>query len=251
MRHIIISPDYGHLRDFIDTIPERMQHEGTTIYEARNLIKVMQAPDGTLLNVKRYHRPALPNNIVYSTGLRTPKGMRAYRYPTLLLSAGIDTPEPVAYIEDRHCGLLGMSYFISLQCPYPHRLYEVAQMDDAQSLPLARAFATFTAHMHDKGFMHKDYSPGNILWQKDDDGSYHFSLVDINRMYFGKVDMTEGCRNFRRLWGNKMFFEECAKTYAAARGMDEKKCVDLTLEARKKFWTSYLKRHDVEYEPDL
>ena len=107
----------------------------------------------------------------------------------------------------------------------PHRLREVAQTDNAQSLPPARDLATFTAHMHDKGILHKDYSPGNILWQRNDDGSCRFSLGDINRMHFGKVSMEEGCRNFRRLWGNKMFFEECAKTYAAARGMDEKKCV--------------------------
>lgn len=171
--------------------------------------------------------------------------------PSTLLASKRDTHAPVTCIEYRHRGLLGKPYFIILQCPYPHRLYEVAQTDNAQSLPLARDLATFTAHMHDKGILHKDYSPGNILWQRDDDGSCRFSLVDINRMHFGKVSMEEGCRNFRRLWGNKMFFEECAKTYAAARGMDEKKCVELTLKARKDFWTGYLKRHTVEYEPDL
>ena len=34
------------------------------------------------------------------------------------------TPEPVAYLEERHGGLLGLSFFISVQCPYAHRLYK-------------------------------------------------------------------------------------------------------------------------------
>ena len=44
----------------------------------------------------------------------------------------------------------------------------------------------YTAVMHEREVLHLDYSPGNILWDKDDEG-YHFTVVDINRMRFGKV----------------------------------------------------------------
>jgi len=54
--------------------------------------------------------------------------------------------------------------------------------------------------------MHRDYSPGNILFDKID-GEYHFMLVDINRMSFGKISIDMGCANFARLWGQKAFFE--------------------------------------------
>ena len=45
--------------------------------------------------------------------------------------------------------------------------------------------------------MHRDYSPGNILFDKID-GEYHFMLVDINRMSFGKISIDMGCANFAR-----------------------------------------------------
>lgn len=246
-----ISPKYSHLRDFIESLPSRFDSEGTIIYKARNLIKVIDAPDGMRLNVKRYHAPRFINALVYSWGIRKPKGERAFSYPTLLLNAGIETPEPVAYIEHRTMGILRESYFVSLQCPYPNRFYKLADAPEELYVPLAEAFARFTARIHEANMLHRDYSPGNILWQLDDDGTYHFSIVDINRMYFGSVPLKMGCRNFARLWGSRGFFETIAKAYAKARGMNERECVDETLKARLKFWRRYGRHHNVEFIKDL
>lgn len=251
MYSITLSPKYSHLRDFIESLPSRFAREGETIYKARNIIKVFDAPNGMRLNVKCYHAPRFINALVYSWGIRQPKGSRAFTYPTLLLRSGIETPEPVAYIERRTMGILRESYFISVQCPYPNRFYEVADDPKEVYLPLAKAFARFTAHIHNANMLHRDYSPGNILWQRDGDGTYHFSIVDINRMYFGKVSQKMGCRNFARLWGTRDFFETLAKAYAEARAMDEKACVDETLKARLKFWRRYGRHHNVEFIKDL
>ena len=103
MMSIRIADKYTHLKAFIESIPERMEHEGETIHNGRNLIKVMQTPDGLSVNVKRYHAPHFLNAIIYSTSLRTPKGQRAYEYPSILLSKGVETPEAVAYIECPPC----------------------------------------------------------------------------------------------------------------------------------------------------
>ena len=229
MMSIRIADKYAHLKAFIESIPERMEHEGETIHNGRNLIKVMQTPDGLTVNVKRYHAPHFLNAIIYSTSLRTPKGQRAYEYPSILLSKGVETPEAVAYIENRVMGILKESYFISLQCPY----------------------ARFTAHMHEEQLLHRDYSPGNILWQKDDKGEYHFSVVDINRMYFGEVTMKAGCANFARLWGSKKFFKRIAEIYAKERGLSYEDCLSYIMEQRKLFWTKYSKRHNISFELDL
>lgn len=245
-----ISPRYSHLRPFIESLPARMEHEGETIHNGRNLIKVFTAPDGLRLNVKRYHAPHFVNAIVYSTGMRTPKGRRAFDYPALLLKAGIETPEAVAYIEDRRMGLLRESYFISVQCPYPNRFYEVLDMDESQYVPLAEAFASFTARMHKARMMHRDYSPGNILWKRDSDGTFRFSVVDINRMYFGDVSLRRGCANFARMWGCKKFFDTIARTYARERDMDEEKCLTEVWNERMRFWRRYMRKHKVEM-PDL
>ena len=55
MRKIKINPKYEYLRDFIESIPDVFEQEGRVIYTGRNLIKVLTAPDGTQINIKRFH----------------------------------------------------------------------------------------------------------------------------------------------------------------------------------------------------
>ena len=101
---IVVNPTYEHLRKFIESVPDTFEREGRIIYSGRNLIKVMEV-DGIEINVKRYGIPALANRIVYSF-FRTPKGKRAFEYPQMLLQKGVETPAPIAYIEERKCGLI-------------------------------------------------------------------------------------------------------------------------------------------------
>ncbi len=248
---ITVNPKYEPLRAFLERIPTVFEHEGREIYNDRNVIKVLDTPNGTVLNVKRYCVPKGPNRLVYSLGIRKPKGQRAFRYPQRLLAAGIDTPEPVAYIEERRRGLLGFSFFISLQCSYEHTLKDVGNAEPGTYEALAEALGRFTASMHDKQLMHRDYSPGNVLYHVDADGHYHFSLVDINRMHFGSVDQRQGCLNFIRLWGPKRFFVLLVRAYAEARGFDSDACVAFALERRRQFWTRYGKKHRVMFNLEL
>lgn len=111
---IKINPKYEEMRSFIERIPDVFEKEGRVIYTGRNLIKVMEAPDGTIINVKRYHVPKGPNSLVYSLGIRKPKGERAFEYPMILEKKGIGTPAPIALIEERNAiGLLGYTYLIT------------------------------------------------------------------------------------------------------------------------------------------
>ena len=238
-----INKKYEHLRRWLEKLPEQFEQLGEVIYDKRNQLRVIEAPDGTLVNAKRYCVPRQPNRLVYSLGIRPPKGRRAFLYPTPLLERGIDTPEPIAYIEQRNrWGLLGESYFVSVQSPLSHTLYEFGDAQKGTYEEMARELGQFTALMHDREVLHLDYSPGNILWDKDDDG-YHFAVVDINRMRFGQVNMKDGCATFRRLWGPKRFIELIARSYAQSRGFDEDETVRLTMEARTAFWTRYQRRH--------
>lgn len=265
MRTIEINPRYEHLRSFVSQIPERMDTDGTYLYGGRrNLIKLFEAPDGTLLNVKRYKKPPFPANIVYSTGLRKPKGRRAFTYPAILLERGIETPEAVAYIEDRHMGFLRHSWFISIQCPFRHLLYEMGDATKDVYVPMARALAAYAAHMHQQGVLHLDFSPGNVLWDYEQPhdaptagavssatGVYHFSIVDINRMHFGAVTMPDGCRSFARLWGPKHFIELLVQEYARLRGFNAEESVAIAMAERRRFWTRYQQKHKVEFQLEL
>lgn len=251
-RSIEINPKYEHLRAFLEGIPETMEAEGTYIYGGRrNLIVKMTAPDGTTLNVKRFQQPNWLNRLVYSSGLRQPKGRRAFDYPSRLLAKGIETPESVAYIEDRNTiGLLLQSWFVSIQCPYAHLLYEMGDAAPAVYEPMAEALARFAAHMHANDVLHLDFSPGNILWDTKD-GQYVFSIVDINRMRFSAVSMSDGAKSFSRLWGPKRFIQLLVQAYARLRGFDPDACMAVTMEERARFWTHYQKKREMEFTLEL
>lgn len=242
---VLINPLYNHLADFINNIPERFEDQGKVIYSGRNLIKVMTL-DGVELNVKRYAIPAFVNKIAYSF-FRVPKGKRAFTYPQVLFERGFETPCPIAYVEERKFGLINYSYFISLQSSYSRNFYEFGNADVDQCKDVIVAFARYSAKLHEAGILHRDYSPGNILFEQID-GEYHFSLVDINRMNFGRVSIRQGCANFARLWGKKSFFELLAKEYAKARHADESFCKEHILACRKKFWKNFAKKHIVKYK---
>ena len=251
-RTIILKKEYNNIRNFIKLLPGVMDTEGTYIYGGRrNLIKKFTAPDGTVVNVKRYKIPQGMNKLVYSLGIRKPKGERAYEYATRLQQLGIPTPEAIAYIEQRHLGLLAESFLVTRQCPYTHLLYEMGNANKEQYMPMAKALARFAYDMHSKGVLHLDFSPGNVLWDYDGNGDFVFSIVDINRMHFGNISIKEGCRSFARLWGPKQFLIEIAHRYAEERNVEPDMCETLVLEYRKRFWKRYQKKREIEFELEL
>lgn len=242
---LILNPAYEHLRDYLTDIARHFEDEGEEIHQGRNRIRICRTA-GLQLNIKRYAIPAWPNRIIYSF-FRTPKGLRAFRYPQVLLEHGFETPVPVAYVEERRFGLIAHSYFVSLQCPYTRRFYEFGNTPADDCADVVTAFARFTARLHTCGIMHLDYSPGNILFDHVD-GYWHFSLVDTNRMYFGPVSVKRGCYNLARLWGQPDFFHLLADEYASARGADAARCRHWVMKAREKFWRRFSRRHRVKYD---
>lgn len=248
---MLVNPKYEHLRGWLEKLPEEFERLGEVIYDKRNQLRVIEAPDGTLVNAKRYCKTHAVNRVVYSLGIRQPKGRRAFLYPARLLERGIDTPEPIAYIERRHCGLLGLSYFVSVQSPLRYTLYELSHAQEGAYEEIAEAVGRFIAMMHEREVLHLDLSPGNILWDKDEQG-YHFAVVDINRMRFGKVSMEQGCSTLCRLWGPKRLTELVARSYARERGFDEEQAVTRTMQARTAYWTRYLHRgHTIDFPLEL
>ena len=245
---LLINPKYERVRPFLEHIDTYFT-EGRSLRESRNSLRVCQWED-LELNVKRFRQPSFFQRLVY-TFLRRPKGLRAYENPFRMHAAGVDSPEPVAYLERRKGGLIAESFFVSVQCPYTRRFYEFATAPlTPEVLLVARSFARLTARLHEAGILHLDYSPGNILFEVID-GEPHFSLVDTNRMRFGSVSVAEGCRNFARLWGQPPFFEAMADAYAEARHASPADCRQLMLSARRKFWKRYIRRHGAPFEMEL
>lgn len=231
---IVISPKYEYLRPWIESVPSIFARVGTVIYDARNQIRVMEY-NGLTINVKRFHCPAYPNRIIYST-IRIPKAVRAYENAERLLTIGVPTPEPIAYIL---CGnqLLAESYLLTIQSPLSRNFYEFRYHSVEGYESVIQQFACFSANLHRKGILHKDYSPGNILFDVAANGKAEFCLVDINRMEFDcEIDMPMACKNFCRLWGHRDFIDLLSVEYARARDWDATQVQQLITRYWEQFW---------------
>ena len=245
---VVLRPEYEYLRPFIVALPDRFCREGEVIYKGRNEIRVMES-HGMTLNVKQFGVPIFFNRVAYSF-FRSPKAQRAYEYALVLGEKQIPTPEPIAYIILKKNGLQEKSYFISRQVDYSRRFYEFGTNALEGNEDIVRALARFTTNMHEAEVYHRDYSPGNILFDRVD-GGVAFCVVDINRMRFGKVSVEKGCANFARLWGQQPFFRLLAGEYARCRHADPDRCVKWVFHYREKFWKRYRKRHTVMFDLDL
>jgi len=59
-------------------------------------------------------------------------------------------------------------------------------------------------------------------------------LIDLNRLKFGKISKTAGCRNFERLNLEPEALKTMAEEYAVARGFEKQECVELVQRYRWK-----------------
>ena len=235
-----INSNYTDISDQIKTIPSEFETSGEDIYIGRNRIKVIQI-NNIPLNVKRFKKPIFINRLIYSF-FRKPKAYKAYHNALKVLEKGFSTPCPIAFIEEKESNLLTLSYFVSshLHGYNEIRDFYYSKLESEEEQSFFKAFASFTAQLHDAGIMHLDYSPGNILYSKQDDQTYLFSIVDINRMQFTDVDMKEGCKNFARLFEYDSVYEFIAPFYAKERKLDKDTCKKLLVDEKNRF---HAKKH--------
>lgn len=230
---IVVNLKFKELQPFIENLPFVFDKSGEIIYTGRNQLRTYNVK-GYDIVVKSFGVPHLINCIAY-TFFRKSKAKRSYKHALILLEKGINTPEPIAYIEEKKGGLFNRSYYISEQLNFNHNFYDISDKSSPECEIITCAFVRFIADIHEKKVLHKDLSPGNVLYDIVD-GKPVFSLVDINRMDFGEVNMDKGCANFARLWGNTAFFKLIANEYASCRQYPQKECEQLVLKYRHKFW---------------
>ena len=186
-----VHKDYLNFSSFIQSLPSRFdQGEGKVIYKGRNELREFHY-EGKDLVVKSFCKPHLINRFVYGL-FRSSKAQRSFEYAELFLDTYRDFK--------KH--------------DFP-RLKEIL-----------KAIAETTARMHEKGYWHKDYSAGNILF-RDDREQIEVEVIDLNRMAFGPIDRGKGCRNFERLPSSNEQLTIIAETYAQIRGFDPKICFQL------------------------
>lgn len=219
-----IIDDAKDTQEFITNIQEYFKSSNNSIHKARNEIKIINFKNVDLV-VKSFKSPNIINKIVY-TFFRDSKAKKSYENSIKIIDF---VPKPIGYIEFKKFGLLGESYFVSEKFDYDFTIREpLLQADFIDKEKVFKAFAKFTYDLHEKGILHLDYSPGNILI-KEEDENYTFKIVDINRMEFRTLSLNERVKNFAKLWAKDDDLKTIVKEYAKLIGKDEQSCIESAL----------------------
>ncbi|MGL4994329.1 MAG: lipopolysaccharide kinase InaA family protein [Bacteroidales bacterium] len=231
---VVVNPDYANFLSFVEDLPYLFDKSGEVIYKGRNELRLYNI-DGIDLVVKSFKIPNIVNQLVYSL-FRPSKSRRSYEHALRLLDGGFNTPVPIAYVETRSFGLFKGSYFVSFKACETRLLREFDDDSVHGREALIESIGSYLASLHEAGIYHEDFSPGNVMFDKLDEGDqYSFSLVDINRMNFGTISERRGYSAFRRLWGGDNFFRIAAASYARARGYDPQTAIKIVREEVAKF----------------
>lgn len=211
---LVVNQKYEQFTEFLKQIPEGTVTTEEVYKKNRNLVTRV-SHDGVDFVVKQFKVPSKLNKFIY-TWLRGSKARRSFEYAQRLLSMGIDTAEPVGYIEIEQGGLFHTGYYIS-KFVDGGLLHTMDKLDRETQLEIIRDFAEFTVEMHKKGVFHKDYNSGNIFFRKDD-SHYHFAIIDINRLRFRKPTKNDIIDCFDRLTMPRLVTVEISAAYASLRG---------------------------------
>jgi len=233
MNKIVINPLYSNLKNFIENLHENFNNKGVSIYKGRNEIKTFEIDDFKI-NVKSFKIPHFINKVAYAY-LRGSKAKHSFEYAIKIRACGAETPEPVACIEVLKNGLFNRSYYVSIHHQYDFTIRDLIGFDFPDKENILKQFAIFTYEkMHKNGIHHLDYSRGNILISKKGNQEYDFSVVDINRMRFEKMDYLKGLKNFAQIWASDHELEIIAREYARINHKNENEATKLLIEFDKK-----------------
>jgi len=150
---------------------------------------------------------------------RRGKGRNEGRRAIKLAAIGVDTIDPIALGEQRKRSFLFENYLITQAIPETVPLDEFVE----RRLPrmpgdreakvrhaLATALAELTAHLHDAGFVHQDFHPGNVLVRFDSDDQPHLSLIDLDALRTtGRLSWRAARKNLALL--NHYFWLRCSR----------------------------------------
>jgi hypothetical protein len=222
-----INPKYNFLTQYIEQIPAHFESLTEILYQDRNVIKADEVYNVRLV-IKSFHRNYLTNRIRYSF-FHPSKAKRAYYNGLEIIKRGFLTPEPVAVLERFEYGLLNQSFFICLRTDFTKLEFHFVTGGDQ----LMKDLAAFTFDLHRSEIYHLDYSNGNILCKKEND-RYRFSLVDNNRMKFGKFSYHHRLDNFRLLGLSHDHLVIVAREYARLENKDQDEAIDYVVRSERK-----------------
>jgi serine/threonine protein kinase len=129
------------------------------------------------------------------------KAFKSWQGACALVEKGIETPAPVAYLEERKGLFLEQSFFLAERIEGAQEIRFIFR--ELPSSELRRLLAGLSRHLsfcHKQGVLHHDLSDGNILVGKDERGDFRFYLLDTNRIRLkDRIGLLKKVKNLIRL----------------------------------------------------
>ncbi|PCJ62657.1 MAG: hypothetical protein COA79_03830 [Planctomycetota bacterium] len=192
-----IASKYHHLEEELKRLHDIFDINQNEIYKGRNSLKEFEFDEKPFI-IKSFKIPNLFKKIIYAI-LNRSKAQKSFEHAIELENAKVNTPTPVGYISYYVLGLLQKSYYVCEKVDYEFTFHDVIQDRVKGSTDLFLQFAEFTFNLHQKGFLHLDYTPGNIVIKRRGD-VFEFNLVDLNRMTLGHVTWQMGAKCFGKIY---------------------------------------------------
>lgn len=169
--------------------------------------------------------------------LRRGKGRNEGRRALSLAGIGVPTITPIALGEQRKRSFLFENYLITPAIPDTLPLDEFVEtrlptFDAARRARIRRELAIsvgeLTAHLHDAGFIHQDFHPGNLLVRLDERDRPQMAMIDLDALRVRR-DLTWSDARANLALLNNYFWTRCGRvdrlrfltTYLAARKAGE------------------------------
>jgi RIO-like serine/threonine protein kinase len=214
-----VNPKFNDTKDIVVNVQHYFDDSEKLLQNARNQIKSVLFKDINYA-VKSFRKPSGISCLLYSF-FRISKAKRSYDYS---LKIAEFVPQAIGYVELYDGAFLTKSFFISELFEYDFTIREVLlNKTMINREELLKQFASFSFDLHEEGIFHKDFSPGNILI-KQGEPNYQFKIIDINRMHFGELTITDRMRNFSMLWASDSDLEIISTHYANLAQLDVNQC---------------------------
>ncbi|TVR11745.1 MAG: hypothetical protein EA401_10370 [Planctomycetota bacterium] len=187
------------------------------LYRGRNRLLRIDGPWPQLgpVVIKAFRIPRGIQARGYS--LRRSKALRSLINGLLLQHCALPTPQPLACVEERESGILRRSWYVSAAFATQQTIREdLGGRLNVASAQRLRSTAQLAAALHQHGMLHRDFSPGNVLFNADD----QLTLVDINRMDLGPLRQRRAVWSLCRMYARGEQRRLLCSAYAQACSLD-------------------------------